>query len=97
MVGAAAVDHDASAQRGDRDVHGEEAGRHRSSASCHAPRDFPRLVALWQSGLLDLDSMVTARRPLDEVNEAMDDMRAGRGVRTVLRIGVTDSTEHRPW
>ena len=52
---------------------------------CHAPRDFPRLVALWQAGRLDLDAMVSARRPLAEVNEAMDDLRAGRGVRTVLR------------
>lgn len=54
---------------------------------CHAPRDFPRLVEMWRRGLLDLDAMVTGRRPLDEVNEAMDDMRAGRGIRTVLRIG----------
>jgi len=53
---------------------------------CHAPRDFPRLVALWQAGRLDLDSMVTARRPLAEVNEAMADMRAGLGVRTVLGV-----------
>jgi Zn-dependent alcohol dehydrogenase len=30
--------------------------------------------------------MVTARRPVAEVNEAFDDMRAGRGVRTVLEI-----------
>lgn len=54
---------------------------------CHAPRDFPRLVELWRRGLLDLDAMVTARRPLEEVDEAMADMRAGRGIRTVLRIG----------
>lgn len=52
--------------------------------SCHAPRDVPRLVDLWQSGRLDLDAMITARRPLTEVNEALDDLAAGRGLRTVL-------------
>ena len=30
--------------------------------------------------------MITARRPLDEINEAMDDMTAGRGLRTALTI-----------
>jgi Zn-dependent alcohol dehydrogenase len=30
--------------------------------------------------------MVTARRPLTEVNEAMSDMTAGVGLRTVLTI-----------
>jgi 2-desacetyl-2-hydroxyethyl bacteriochlorophyllide A dehydrogenase len=55
--------------------------------SCWAPRDIPRLVDLWRAGRLDLDSMVTARRPLDEVNEAIEDLEAGRGLRTVLTIG----------
>ncbi len=55
--------------------------------SCHAPRDIPRMVDLWQAGRLDLDSMVTARRPLAQVNEALDDMAAGRGLRTVLLPG----------
>jgi Zn-dependent alcohol dehydrogenase len=49
-------------------------------------REFPRLLSLWKAGKLDLDAMVTARRPLDEINEAFDDMRAGRGIRTVLEI-----------
>jgi Zn-dependent alcohol dehydrogenase len=30
--------------------------------------------------------MVTARRPLDEVNEAFDDLRNGVGLRTVLDL-----------
>jgi 2-desacetyl-2-hydroxyethyl bacteriochlorophyllide A dehydrogenase len=55
--------------------------------SCWAPRDIPRLVELWRAGKLDLDSMVTSRRPLEEVNEAIEDMEAGRGLRTVLTIG----------
>src|SRR5262245_19644288 len=55
--------------------------------SCHAVRDIPRLIALWQAGRLDLDALVTARRPLAEINHAMDDLRAGRGIRTTLTIG----------
>lgn len=54
--------------------------------SCWAPRDIPRLIELWRSGRLDLDAMVTARRPLEEINEAIDDLDAGRGLRTVMMI-----------
>ncbi len=52
--------------------------------SCWAPRDLPRLVALWRAGRLDLDAMVTSRRPLEQVNEAVADLEAGRGLRSVL-------------
>jgi S-(hydroxymethyl)glutathione dehydrogenase/alcohol dehydrogenase len=52
----------------------------------NSPVDIPRLIALWQAGLLDLEGLVTARRPLDEINEAVDDLRAGRGIRTVIEL-----------
>ena len=55
--------------------------------SCWGPRDIPRLVALWQAGRLDLDAMVTSRRPLEEINDAIADLEAGRGLRTVLMVG----------
>ena len=54
---------------------------------CHAVRDIPRLIALWRAGRLDLEGLVTGRRPLAEINQAMDDLRAGRGIRTTLAIG----------
>lgn len=54
--------------------------------SSNSLRDIPRLVALWQAGRLDLEAMVTARRPLEAINEGMADLRASRGVRTVLTI-----------
>jgi S-(hydroxymethyl)glutathione dehydrogenase/alcohol dehydrogenase len=47
---------------------------------------IPRLVSLWQRGLLDLEGMISARRPLAEINSGFDDLRAGRGLRTVLTI-----------
>jgi Zn-dependent alcohol dehydrogenase len=52
--------------------------------SSHSLREIPRLVALWQGGRLDLESLLTHRRPIEEINEALDDLRAARGIRTVL-------------
>jgi Zn-dependent alcohol dehydrogenase len=52
----------------------------------NALREFPRLVRLWQAGQLDLEGLVTARRPIEEIDQALEDLRASRGVRTVLSI-----------
>ena len=49
-------------------------------------REFNRLLELWRGGRLDLESMVTHRRPLDQINEAFTDMRDGKGIRTVLSL-----------
>lgn len=49
-------------------------------------RDIPRLIDLYRAGRLDLDGMVTARRPIEEIGQAADDMTAGRGLRTLLRL-----------
>jgi S-(hydroxymethyl)glutathione dehydrogenase/alcohol dehydrogenase len=54
--------------------------------SSHGRRDIPRLLALWRAGRLDLEGMITAQRPLAEINDAFDDMTAGRGLRTVLSL-----------
>ncbi|MCU1351175.1 MAG: Zn-dependent alcohol dehydrogenase, class [Acidimicrobiales bacterium] len=54
--------------------------------SVNSLREIPRLVALWQAGRLDLEALITHRRPLAEINDAFDDLRAARGVRTVLTI-----------
>jgi S-(hydroxymethyl)glutathione dehydrogenase / alcohol dehydrogenase len=48
--------------------------------------EIPRLVALWRAGRLDLEALITARRPLAEIDRAFADLRAGRGVRTVLSV-----------
>jgi Zn-dependent alcohol dehydrogenase len=49
-------------------------------------REIPRLVDLWRVGRLDLEGLVTAQRPLEEINEAMADLEANRGIRTVLTL-----------
>jgi S-(hydroxymethyl)glutathione dehydrogenase / alcohol dehydrogenase len=54
--------------------------------SSNPHRDFPRLLELWRAGKLDLEGMITARRPLDEVAAAFDDMKAGVGLRTVIQL-----------
>jgi S-(hydroxymethyl)glutathione dehydrogenase / alcohol dehydrogenase len=54
--------------------------------SSNSQREIPRLLALWRAGRLDLEAMVTARRPLDDINTAVDDIHAGAGIRTVLQI-----------
>jgi Zn-dependent alcohol dehydrogenase len=54
--------------------------------SSNSPREIPRLLSLWRAGRLDLEGMITRRRPLVEVNEAFDDLRAARGLRTVLEL-----------
>jgi Zn-dependent alcohol dehydrogenase len=59
-------------------------GCYLGSANPH--RDFPRILDLWRTGRLDLASMVTARRPLDEIDAAVADLRHGVGVRTVLEM-----------
>ena len=54
--------------------------------NCHSQRDLPKYLALCSAGRLDLAALVTATRPLSEINIAMSELRAGKGVRTVLSI-----------
>ena len=54
--------------------------------SSNSLREIPRLVDLWRAGRLDLEGLVTARRPLGEINEAVADLKASRGIRTVLAL-----------
>ena len=49
-------------------------------------RTIPLLFSMWRRGALDLETMVSYRRPLAEINNGFDDLRAGRGIRTVLSI-----------
>ena len=52
--------------------------------SADVARDFPRILALYKSGALDLDRLITARITLDGVNDALAAMEAGEGARTVV-------------
>ena len=48
--------------------------------------DFNRLIRLWRAGRLDLEGMISKKRPLSEINEALDDMRNGLVIRTVVEL-----------
>ncbi len=50
-------------------------------------RDIPRFVALWQSGRLPVESLVSSTIPLDDINEAMDRLADGTAVRQLIRFG----------
>lgn len=54
--------------------------------SCNSLRDIPRLIGLAQTGQLDLEALITARRPLEDINAAFDDLRAAKGIRTVIDL-----------
>jgi S-(hydroxymethyl)glutathione dehydrogenase/alcohol dehydrogenase len=54
--------------------------------SSNSLREIPRLIALWQAGRLDLEGLITKRRPLGEINDALTDLADGRGIRTVLAL-----------
>jgi S-(hydroxymethyl)glutathione dehydrogenase / alcohol dehydrogenase len=54
--------------------------------SADVRRDFNRMIRLWRTGRLDLESMITKRRPIEDINAALDDMRAGRVIRTVVDL-----------
>jgi S-(hydroxymethyl)glutathione dehydrogenase/alcohol dehydrogenase len=58
-------------------------------------RDIPRLIDLYMDGELDLDSLVSGRRPLAEAADALDDLAAGRALRTLLINEWTDHGDQR--
>ena len=53
---------------------------------CHPQRDIPKFMALWRAGKLDLDSMISHRLDLVEINDGLDHLRNARGIRTVLNV-----------
>jgi S-(hydroxymethyl)glutathione dehydrogenase/alcohol dehydrogenase len=46
--------------------------------------DIPRLVALYQQGRLKLDELITARYPLEEINQAISNVKRGEALRNVI-------------
>lgn len=49
--------------------------------------DMPNLVDRYMAGVLPLDDMISKRVPLDMINEAFEDMKAGNVARTVITFG----------
>ena len=49
-------------------------------------RDIPRYVDLWRAGRLPLERLVSSRIRLDDLNEAMDRLAAGRELRQLITL-----------
>ena len=47
-------------------------------------KDIPRLLAMYQAGILKLDELVTNTYTLDNLNDGYDDMHSGKNLRGVL-------------
>jgi S-(hydroxymethyl)glutathione dehydrogenase / alcohol dehydrogenase len=54
--------------------------------SARPERDFPALLDLYLRGRLPLDRLISARVPLEGVEQALDDLRAATALRTVLEL-----------
>ena len=54
--------------------------------SARPRHDMPRLLALYKSGRLKLDELVTRTYRLEQINEAFDDMLRGKVARGVIRF-----------
>jgi S-(hydroxymethyl)glutathione dehydrogenase / alcohol dehydrogenase len=52
--------------------------------SANIRRDFPKLLALWRSGQLDLEGMITRRLKLEDINDAFVAMASGEVIRQVI-------------
>lgn len=49
------------------------------------PRDaMPKLLSMYEAGAIKLDELVTQKYKLDDINEAMKDLRAGNNIRGVI-------------
>jgi Zn-dependent alcohol dehydrogenase len=86
MVGAPPVDHTVTLAPAVMFMASERKLLGSFLGSSNSRRDVPRLLELWRAGRLDLEGMITASRPIAEVNEAFADMTCGRGIRTVLAL-----------
>ena len=49
-----------------------------------ARHDFLWILDLYNNGRIKLDELITGYRPLDEINEAFDDLINGKSIRTVI-------------
>ena len=54
--------------------------------TCRPDRDITRLVSLYGEGRLELDSLVSGRYPLEDINEALDATRRGDALRNLVIV-----------
>jgi NDMA-dependent alcohol dehydrogenase len=64
----------------DKELRGQLYGR------CNPFADMPRLIALYRSGYLKLDEMISTRYRLEDVNRGFADMKSGVNIRGVIEF-----------
>ena len=52
--------------------------------SSRISQDIPQLVDLYQQGRLKLDELVTAKYPIEQINEAIESMERGEAIRNLI-------------
>jgi len=53
---------------------------------CNPRDDVPRQIEMYRRGQLKLDELITRTYTLDQVNDALEDMNAGKNIRGVIRF-----------
>jgi S-(hydroxymethyl)glutathione dehydrogenase/alcohol dehydrogenase len=53
--------------------------------SSNGQHDVPRLLELYNAGLLKLDELITTEYSLEDVNQGYEDMRNGKNIRGLIR------------
>ncbi len=66
---------------------GEKRITRASYGGAQTATDFPALARSYLRGELKLDSLITQRIALDDINRGFDDLRAGRAIRSVIVFG----------
>ena len=66
----------------DRKIQGTSMGGNRFRV------DMPRLLELWRQGRLKLDTLISGKIKLDEINEGFDMLKSGAPVRNLIDFGV---------
>lgn len=58
--------------------------------NCNSQHDIPLLLSMYQAGRLNLDDMITAQYPLEQINDGYQDMLSGKNIRGVIRYTDAD-------
>jgi S-(hydroxymethyl)glutathione dehydrogenase/alcohol dehydrogenase len=54
--------------------------------------DFNRMLGLWKNGRLDLEGMISKKIHIDDVNDAVEDLKAGTVIRSVITFDAEPAT-----
>jgi S-(hydroxymethyl)glutathione dehydrogenase / alcohol dehydrogenase len=68
-------------------IHSEKVLTGSNMGDTRIQEDVPKLITLYQTGKLKLDELITARYPLEKINEAIEQVEKGKALRNVIVFG----------